>query len=283
MEHGMKAPHSPPSRHAPMKEPAIPYLHLQNAITADDIDYLKTACKQYLLQEGIPCYVLVNRLNDAPCLKLKELLEHHLGERLYYLNDFYLYTDSSFKTNWHMDTELFTFDRAINAWILLSPDVIEDPLGMINHINDAPDAYFHSVKIDNGRCLFGDYRTGRTAVKSVVSVEAEQIHTPRLALGDVLVFNPKQFHRTNVAVPKHALAVKYVLKGKQGFLSPNQVDRYLWPEVAIFNALVRNAQRWEDVLGGLRTALTSQPARRTLTTGPFPDRFEFYKQMVASL
>lgn len=291
MEHGIKALNeAAPNHPAPKQvgpgtfgEPATPYLHLQNVLTASDVSYLKDTCKQYLFQEGIPCYVLVDRLEDTPCVKIRELLEQHLGERLYYLNDFYLYTDRSFKTNWHMDTELFTFDRAVNAWILLSPDVVNDPLGIINHVNDSPERFFHSIKIDNGQCLFGDYRTGKSFRKPLESINAEQIHTPHITVGDILVFNPKQFHRTNVSVPKHALAIKFVLQGKDGFLSAHQVDQYLWPEIALFNGLVKRAQRWEEVLEGLRTALKSESSRKALSAGPFPDRFEFYKKMAATL
>lgn len=266
-----------------MCELVTPYLHIQNALTAGDVEFLRNACKRYISQEGIPCYVLINHLDSPTYMKIKEALEQQIGEPLYYLNDFYIYTDSSFKTNWHMDTELFAFDRAINAWILLSPDLVEDPLGFIDQINDSSERSFHSVRIGRDQCVFGNYCTGEVTERSLATVEAEQIHTPRIGLGDILIFNPKRFHKTNVNSPKHAISCKFVMKGQNGFLSANQVDPHFWPEVDIFNSLVKNAHTWENVVDGIRRSLMSETGRKELSAGFYPDKFELYRRMVASL
>ena len=266
-----------------MSEFVTPYLLIQDALDPGDLEFLRSACKQYLFQEGIPCYVLINNLESPTFIKIKTSLEQRLGESLYYLNDFYIYTDSSFKTNWHMDTELFTFERAINAWILLSPDVVEDPLGFIDRINDGSERYFHSVRADGDKYVFGDYSTGKVTARSVESVEAESIHTPTTKLGDILLLNPKRFHRTNANVPKHALSLKFVLKGGSGFLSCSQVDPIFWPEVDIYNKLVKSTQTWEDVVDGIRRALKTETGRKGLSAGFYPEKFPLYRRMVASL
>ena len=260
-----------------------PYVHIQSGLTAGDLGVLRASCKRYLLEEEIPCYVLVNNLELPTYRKIKASLEKCVGEPLYYLNDFYMYTDCTFKTSWHVDTELFAFDRAINAWILLSPEAVEDPLGFISGINDSPESTFHSVRIDKDQCVFGDYFTGRTAIRSSKSVEEEQIHTPRIKLGDILVLNPRRFHKTNTSVPKHAFALKFVMKGNNGFLSTAQVDPYLWPEVGIFDKLVKRAQSWEDVIDGIRRSLLSETGRKELTAGFYPDKFELYRRMAGFL
>lgn len=266
-----------------MPELVAPYLIVNNALTAEDVEFLKQSCKRHLHQERIPCYVLLNDLGSSTYLKIKKTLEQRIGETLYYLNDFYIYTDDTFKTNWHMDTELFTLDRAVNAWILLSPDHVEDPLGFIDQINDSPELSFHSVSIDGDKCTFGNYCTGDSSVESLATIEATQIHTPRIEMGDILLLNPKRFHKTNTAIPKHALALKFVLKGRHGFLSPNQVDSYFWPEVDIFNRLVKAAPNWDSVVDGIRQSLTSEAGRKELSAGFYPDKFELYRRMAASL
>jgi hypothetical protein len=260
-----------------------PYLHIQDALTVDDLNFLRKSCKQHLAEEGIPCYVLIDKLESPTCIKIKQVLERQIGERMYYLNDFYIYTDSSFKTNWHMDTELFTFDCAINAWILLSPDLVEDPLGFVDQINESSNCSFHSVRIEKDQYIFGNYCNGEVAVRSLDSVELGQIHTPQIRRGDILVLNPKRFHRTNVNIPKHVIALKFVMEGKSGFLSATQVDPCLWPEVDMFNKLVKNARDWESVVDGIRLSLKSEAGRKDLSAGFYPDQFDVYRRMVASL
>ena len=266
-----------------MPELASPFVHVQNVLSEVDVQVLKAACKKNLTEQGIPCYSMIDNLLSPTYLKIKQILEEHINETLYYLNDFYFFTDSSFRTGWHMDTELFTFESAINAWILLSPDEVDDPLGFMDNINDSPEHYYHSVKIEEDQCTFRQYRTRSQEVRSLKEVEAQQIHTPRIKVGDVLLLNPRRFHKTNVGTPKHCCSIKFVFEGKNGCLSGAQVPVLLWPEVGIFNKLVKHTSGWEEVITGIRQALKTDKGRKELSAGFYPDRFEFLREMVQLL
>lgn len=247
------------------------------------MDFLKAACKRCLEVERMPCYALLDSIESTTFRKIKAALEHRVGAALHYLNDFYLYTDSSFRTNWHVDTELFAFDRAVNAWILLSPDVVENPLGFIAEINTPSTGIFHSARAGKDDYIFGNYCTGESLVRANETIESEHLHTPRIRVGDILAFDPRRFHRTNVSTPKHAISIKFVLEGRDGFLSSTQVDSYLWPEVEVFNRLVRTAQSWDEVLARLRQLLKGETTRKHLTAGFYPEQFELYRKMALLL
>jgi hypothetical protein len=260
-----------------------PFIRIPRALEAEDLEFLKATCVRHVSTQGIPCYVLIDHLNSTTCLKIKQTLERELGEPLYYLNDFYMYTDGSFKTGWHMDTELFTFARAINAWILLSPERVSDPLAFLAGINDSPERSFHSVHIDGDDCCFGDYHTGETQMRSLAELEAGQIHTPQVDLGDILVLDPKRFHKTSTSTPKHALVLKFVMKGPNGLSASKQVDPCMWPEVGLFNDLLRNADPWECFIGGVRRMLGTEQGRKELSAGFYPEKFDLYQRNVMTL
>jgi hypothetical protein len=266
-----------------MNERLNPYVHIQEALNRSDIEFLRRTCKRQVSEQGIPCYALIDSRDSSTYLKIKEVLEKRLGEPLYYLNDFYIYTDSSFKTGWHMDTELFTFDRAVNAWILLAPENVTEPLGFIDRINDSPQNYFHSITIEHDQCVFTDYCTGTEKVISQQFIETNQIRTPEIRLGDILLFDPKRFHRTNVSSSKHAMAIKFVLKGSNGFLSDTQVSPHFWPEVERFNGLLKRAASWDEFVDGVRRSLESETGRKELSAGFYPEKFDFYRRMVGAL
>ncbi len=266
-----------------MDRMSSPFIRIPRALDAEDVEFLKAACIRHVSTQGIPCYVLIDQLNSATCQKIKETLELQLGEPLYYLNDFYMYTDRSFKTGWHMDTELFTFERAINAWILLSPERVVDPLAFLDGINDSPDRCFHSVHIEGDDCAFGDYHTGETEMRSLAQLEAGQVHTPQVDCGDILVLDPKRFHKTSTNAAKHALVLKFVMKGPQGFSATKQVDPCMWAEVGLFNELLRNADPWESFIDGIRRMLDTEQGRKELSAGFYPEKFDLYRRNVMSL
>ena len=267
-----------------MAELATAFVHLQGVLDNDDLSFLRRACQVQLNTQGMPCFTLLEHHASPTYLRIKEVIERRIGEPLYYLNDFYLYTDSSFKTNWHMDTELFTFASALNAWILLSPDQVENPLGFISGINDAPERYYHSVKMNGDEAVFGDYRTGRTLTRSLKTIEAEHIKTPKINVGDILLLNPRWFHKTNVDSPKHAVAIKFLLKAEHGFLANPQVRPLFWPEVATFNKLVKQGGgSWDNVVAGIREALKTEVGRKNLSSGFYPEKFPLYQKMAAQL
>jgi len=187
------------------------------------------------------------------------------------------------KTHWHIDTELFAFGHAVNAWVLLSPDVVDDPLGFIADINSTPDGTFHAITAKNEHYVFGNYNNGHARPLLRSTVEAAQIHTPRIRAGDILLMDPRRFHRTNTATPKHAISFKFVLKGSTGFLSANQVNPCFWPEVSIFNRLMKNTRDWDDFIDRLRLSLSTQAGRKELSAGFYPERFDLYERMAALL
>lgn len=266
-----------------MSEFAGPFAVLRNCLDRDDITVLCEACKSRLDRDGIPCFAVIDLQHTPTYLKIKRALEAEVGDILNYLNDFYIYTDETFKTNWHMDTELFTFESAINAWILLSPDRVVDPLGFIAGINDDAQRYYHSVAIKGDECTFRNFRNGKSQVHSLQEIEARQTHTPEINVGDILLINPKMYHKTNVATPKHAFALKFVYGSRKGCLSATQVPSMLWPEVKTFNEIVKASNSWEDVVDGLRLQLKTKDGREKLSSGFYPDKFDLYRKMVQTL
>lgn len=266
-----------------MFDTGVPFAHLPGVLDAEDLDFLVRSCRQQLETEHVPCFSLIDRLNSPTYRKIEAAVAELAGQSVYYLNDFYIYTDSSFKTSWHIDTELFSFDRAINAWILLSPDEVDDPLGFIKDLNSGPDDFFHSVTVDGDEMAFSEYHHRKTLSRSLDEVESSQVHTPHIDRGDILVIDPSRFHKTNLSSPKHVVAIKFILEGANGFLSPNQVHPILWPEVKTFNGLVKGADSWDEVLDRTRQALQTEEGKATLSSGFFPDKFEMYLERVRSL
>lgn len=248
-----------------------------------DIQFLVSACRDQLETHHIPCFSLIDRLDAPTVRKVKAAVEATIGQEAFYLNDFYIYTDSSFKTSWHMDTELFSFDRAVNAWLLLSPEQVSNPLGFIKGINDSPDNHYHSVKAEGDDFVFSNYHTKKKTVRPAPEIEASQIQTPVIDKGDVLVIDPGRFHRTNLSSPKHAVAIKFVTRGENGFLAADQVHPLLWPEVKTFNGLVGGAADWDEVLDRTRAALQTDQGRDTLSSGFFPEQFGMYLERIRSI
>jgi hypothetical protein len=267
-----------------MPELAQPYVVMRNALDADDVAFLREACKARLNADGIPCFALLDHRSHPTYLKIENAIREQLGEPIYYLNDFYIYTDKSFRTGWHMDTELFTFEYAVNAWILLSPDQITNPLGFIPDVNVDNDFYFHSVAIEGDLATFRNYRNGKTYARSLEDIEAKQQPTPEINVGDILLINPKLYHKTNVEEPKHAFAMKFVYGGsRKGCLSPKQVPSLLWPEVKTFNEVINKSPTWDDFLDGLREQLKTEDGREKLSSGFYPDKFPLYREKVRTL
>jgi hypothetical protein len=73
------------------------------------------------------------------------------------------------------------------------------------------------------------------------------------------------------------------LKGKHGYLSDRQVDPCFWPEVRIFNEFVKNSDKWDGVIGNIRSALKTEAGRKELSAGFYPGKFDLYKNMVVTL
>lgn len=268
----------------PAPAPVETFRLLQGVLSQQDLRFLKHRCQEYIGREdSIPSYVLLDILDMPTCQKIMEALREETGQELLYLNDFYLYSQEAAGAGWHMDTELFTFDDCINAWILLSPDEIRNPLAMLEKPNDSPEDHFHGVKIEGDACSFVNYRTGCTMEMPLAELEAAKIETPVVHEGDILLLNPKKFHKTNTTIPKHALVLKFVVKGKDDLFSGSKVPSIFWSEVGLFTGLLKTSENWDDFLAGLGEALKTPEGRKALSAGFFPERMDLYRKMVVTL
>jgi hypothetical protein len=257
---------------------------LPRALDEDDLDQLRAHCRAHLARDdAIPCYVMLDALDVPVVAKLRDLVEGAVHARPHYLNDFYFYSDEAFGAGWHMDTELFTFDRCVNAWILLGPDEVASPLTLIPDLNTAADAYYHSVKREDDDLVFANYRTGEKRRRSSAAVEELRVNAPIVRLGDVLLFDPKHFHRTNTTAPKHAIVFKFVFENENGFRSASQVPSLFWSEVKRFNTMLDGAADWDQFLAALRRELATDDGRAALSAGFFPEKIELYQEMAATL
>jgi hypothetical protein len=261
------------------------FIHLENSLNENDLNFLKQTCKDYIIREGIPCYVFIDKLTAPTFIKIKKLVENALNAKMLYLNDFYMYTDEKFRAGWHMDTELFTIDNAYNVWILLSPSEINSPLVIMKDFNSTPERFFHSVKITDDECLFSNFYSGEQESASLSTIEAEKIQAPKIKMGDLLCFSPKRFHKTNVNEPKHAFIIKFVKAPEVGksFLSDTPVPSIFWPETEIITKLVGDTADWDVVINRLRAQLKNDVERSALSAGFYPEKFPLYKQMVQTL
>lgn len=257
---------------------------LRGVLDDADMAYLRQACQRHFSHDNcIPSYVLIDELEAPTCRKIKRLIEASLGREIFYLNDFYVYSDSTSQSAWHMDTELFTFASCINAWILLSPKRVESPLAVIGDLNCGGAIDFHSVQFKADTCTFTNFATGKREARALQEIESGKDISPNVSVGDILILNPKRFHKTNTMTPKHAIIFKFLLKGDGGFFSKSQVPGIFWREIAIFNRLVRDAQDWGEVLDGLREQLKTPEGRKALGAGFFPEKIDLYRSMAATL
>ncbi len=259
---------------------------LQDELDESDLAFLKSSCKAHLNKDdAIPSFVFIDETAHPTVRKIQQAVEIAVGEPLFYLNDFYLYTEGKSSADWHVDTELFTFERAYNAWLLLSPDEVESPLAVMSDWNAGDDPFFHTLKVgpDGEQAQLVNMKTAARQSVSMSDIEATKIEAPDVSVGDILVLNPKRFHRTNIQSPKHIIAFKFVALPETGFLSEQQVPSLLWPEVEIFNKAVRGNTVWGGVLDDLREAMTTEKGRKALSAGFFPERLPFFRENVAKL
>jgi hypothetical protein len=160
---------------------------------------------------------------------------------------------------------------------------VANPLAFIGDLNGSPGSYYHSVKEDGEQGVFSNYRTRRKVTRALSGIEAEKLDTPVVEEGDILLINPKRFHKTNTTAPKHAIVIKFVLEGENGFLSREQVPAMFWPEVGMFNRMLKSASDWDGFLAALREKLHTPEGRKALSAGFFPEKTGLYKKMVAAI
>lgn len=257
---------------------------LSGLLSRDEVDYLIDLCQQNLAKpDPIPCFALIDKQDDPVLQKIQAALEAHVQSELYYLNDFYIYTNGEVQANWHMDTEAFTFENSCNAWILLSPDEVASPLAIMRGLNEPDTPYYHSAEAAGDSYTFTNYKSGEKQTVAASDMEHTKIEAPDVRRGDVLVFNPKRFHKTNIQAPKHVLALKFVAKASNGFKSTEQVPGLLWSETRLFNKLLKNSNDWSGVLAGVSEALATEKGRTSLSAGNFPERTRLYQQALDEL
>jgi len=259
--------------------------HLLSGVLSDaDLDVLVDICRENLAKpNAVPCFALIDKLRNPILKKIHFAVEQCVRSRLHYLNDFYIYTKGDVQANWHMDTELFTFENSCNAWILLSPEEVASPLAIMRGLNEPRGPYYHSAEAESGIYTFTNYKTGDKQTVSAQDMEANKIEAPDVRRGDILVFNPKRFHKTNIQSPKHVLALKYVARGPEGFKSKQQVSGLLWPETRLLNKLLKQDRPWPDVLAGISDALATEKGRASLSAGNFPERTKLYQDALNEL
>ncbi|MGI9477980.1 MAG: hypothetical protein ACR2PI_14865 [Hyphomicrobiaceae bacterium] len=257
---------------------------LSGVLSGAEIDTLIEVCRDNLERpDAVPCFALLDKQGHPILEKIHAALECCVAERLHYLNDFYIYTKGDVRTDWHMDTELFTFQNSCNAWILLSPDEVASPLAIMRGPNEPNQPYYHSAEAKGDTVTFTNYKTGARQTVAAADIEANKIAAPNVRRGDILVFNPKRFHKTNIESPKHVLALKYVSRGTAGYKSPEQVPGLLWPETRLLNRLLTNDAPWRDVLAGIGEALATEKGRASLSAGSFPERTRLYRDALNGL
>ncbi|MFY0614368.1 MAG: phytanoyl-CoA dioxygenase family protein [Hyphomicrobiaceae bacterium] len=257
---------------------------LSGVLTESDLATLVDICRDNLAKpDAVPCYALIDKLSHPILKKIQYAVGQCVGSRLNYLNDFYIYTKGNVQANWHMDTELFTFENSCNAWILLSPDEVASPLAIMRGLNEPNGPYYHSAEAEGETYTFTNYKSGDKTAVSDEAMEAGKIEAPDVRRGDILVFNPKRFHKTNIQSPKHVLALKYVVSGPSGFKSQEQIPGLLWPETRLLNKLLKQEGPWSDVLAGIRDALATEKGRASLAAGNFPERTKLYRDALNEL
>ena len=260
------------------------FLVAKALLTFDDISHLKKACQLHLEeQDSISAYVMIDQQRSAVLKKIKDAAQQATDRSLHYLNDFYSYTDKTFAPDWHIDTEQFSFQECLNAWILLSPSKVQNPISFMKGINEPGSKQFHTSRIQGDRCVFVNLKRNEWFEKPLAEIVEEQMSTPLIEAGDVLFFNPGLFHKIGQLDPTHALVMKFAAKGNSGFRSDQQVPAMFWPEVDLFNKMLADAGSWDAFLGAVREQLATPKGRALLSAGFYPDNIELYRKMVRTL
>ena len=264
--------------------PAPFFLHLKQVLDFEDISSLRLAYSRNSYAYGLPCYAFIRQLLSPVHRKIQDLLSSALSEDTFYLNDFFFYTGSQFSTPWHVDTELFLFERAVNAWILLEPTSIDDPLGIIPSLNtDNSAQFYHSFQQESDVCIFVDYLNTDLLELNCDALEASCIHTGNISVGDILIFDPSLFHRTNTSVPKGACVFKYILGSSDSPIRSSHLPEVMWPELSLYKKLYGDSRDWSEFLSRVEDEITKRHDQSPLVSGFYPDNFDYLNEKARSL
>lgn len=260
-----------------------PFVHLKQCLSHKEVNELCDIYREYIPRTGIPCYAFLKN-QDHPLLRsIASLVSSVIGLRACYLNDFFFYTDARFSTPWHVDTELYVFKSAVNAWILLEPDEINNPLGFIEQVNNPGTTFYHSVERESANYVFVDYAGGETLEVSAEDVESSYVPTPNVRVGDILLLDPQRFHRTNTSRPKGACVFKFVYSSDDSLARDVQMPAIMWPEVSLYNNLLSKAKDWGNMLGLISEEIDLYSRDSRLVTGFYPDHFDHLVDKARSL
>ena len=263
--------------------PESPFIHIKQAISAEEITQLKTIYANHAPSSGLPCYAFIDKLDLPLFKKLSDLTFSRLKCRPLYLNDFFFSTGNVFSTPWHVDTELFIFQYAVNAWILLEPSSIDNPLGFIAGVNEPGTQYFQSVESESGQLLFVDFTSNDIQETSEEEVESTHIRTPRIEVGDILLIDPMRFHRTNTSSPKGACVFKFVYSNTDSLLRQSHLPSAMWPEIALYKSFYDSTQSWDEFLAAVANEVSRNGSNSLLISGFYPDNFAYLVQKATEL
>ena len=267
-----------------MPQLSTPFLLLQNVLSHHDIKALRETYAKHAPLNKLPCYAFIDCLQSPVQKKIADLVANAVSCHSYYLNDFFFYTSNSFSTPWHVDTELYLFQNAINAWILLEPNIISNPLGFIDSFNSPhSDTIYHSVEEDGDDYLFVDYVNSDLMAVCKQDIEFNHITTPDVNVGDILLLDPLRFHRTNTTVEKGACVFKYVYSASSNLIRANHLPEIMWPELSLYKRLYDPSQSWSHFLSLIKHEIFTKFETSPLISGFYPANFPYLIQKASEL
>ena len=257
---------------------------IRSALNRNEISQLTKAIDR-CMHSGleISSFVYAANTSNPILVKIRDIVQRVFDHELLYLNDFYLYTDGLFQAGWHIDTEMFSFDRAVNVWIPLDDTIKIDPIAFISGINDRRDNYYHSISADGSNYEFMNLVDFKEEVRPIDEVENSCVLSGEVAFGDMLLLNPRRFHRTNCRLPKHAFIIKFVMAGEAGLRAVQTVPAVVWPEVALFDEFMALGDNWSIAMSRLHQYLSDPEQRQKLTAGFFPDQVGLFRHKISEL
>jgi hypothetical protein len=261
----------------------LPFIHIKQAFSAAEITQLKTIYAHHAPSSGLPCYAFIDKLDHPLFNKLSNLILSHLKFKPLYLNDFFFSTGNMFSTPWHVDTELFIFKYAINAWILLEPLSIDNPLGFVAEVNNPGAQFFQAVEAESGQLLFIDFTSSDILEIAEKDIESRHIHTPRIEVGDLLLIDPMRFHRTNTSSSKGACVFKFVYSDNASLLRDSHLPSAMWPEISLYKSFLDSTESWEEFIAAICRELSHNGSNSPLVSGFYPDNFSYLVQKASEL
>jgi len=247
---------------------------IKNCLSKDDIRSLKQSYSAHCRNTGMPCYAFLENSTNDLVSKIRTLVERSIKKKVSYLNDFFFYTSASFSTPWHVDTELYLFKEAVNAWILLDPDEIDNPIGFVSGINTGTN-YYQSVITEGAMYSFVNYIDGEILELGADEVEACRINTPNIAVGDILLINPSLFHRTNTTKRKGACIFKFVMHDENGYFHRDHLPEIMWPELAVYKSFEKHTDNWPRFLKEVQKEVNKNGKESPLVSGFYPSNFDY--------